>query len=95
MSDISKLIEALRVGEAGGTRGGEANPILPLGQPLAWVDGKLVKAPDPPKPAALTAQTDAPKTADKPAERAHESARTPAEGASPGSRQAEGGRDKK
>ena len=98
MSDISKLIEAMRVsGEAGGTRGGEANPILPLGQPLVWMDGKLVKAPDAPRPAALAAQTEAPapKAADKPAERAHESARTPAEGASPGPRQAEGGRDKK
>ena len=111
MSDISKLIEAMRVaGEGGGTRSGEANPILPLGQPVVWVDGKLVKAPDAPKIAELPV-AGAPKPADKPAERAeapkpaepakpperstHESARTPAEGGSPGPRQAEGGRDRK
>jgi len=49
MSDISKLIEALRVSTSGGTRSGEDNPILPLDQPVVVVDGKLMRAADAPK----------------------------------------------
>jgi hypothetical protein len=61
MSDISKLIEALRVSQSGGTRAGDDNPILPLDQPLVVVDGKLTRAADAPK-------AEEPAPAPKPAE---------------------------
>ena len=53
MSDISKLIEAMRVSQAGGAeaRAAADNPILPLDQPVVFDTEKneYVRATPPPK----------------------------------------------
>jgi len=82
MSDISKLIEAMRVSQEGGATRAAANPILPLDQPVVFDTEKneYVRAPDVPKVRTEEAKpADAPKAAEGGTSRPHEPAAKPPE----------------
>ena len=85
MSDISKLIEAMRLSQEGGATRAAANPILPLDQPVVFDTEKneYVRAPETPKvrseEAAAAKPADAPKAAEGGTSRPHEPAAKPAE----------------
>ena len=91
MSDISKLIEAMRLSQEGGATRAAANPILPLDQPVVFDTEKneYVRAPDVPKVVSGEPKpADAPKPAEggNPATRPHEPAAKPAEQPKPAER---------
>ena len=90
MSDISKLIEAMRVSQAGGAeaRAAADNPILPLDQPVVFDTEKnaYVRAPEPPKVRSEEAASGAPKPAEGGTSRPHEPAAKPAEQPKPAER---------
>ena len=87
MSDISKLIEAMRLSQEGGATRAAANPILPLDQPVVFDTEKneYVRAPETPKVRSEEA-SGAPKPAEGGSTRPHEPAPKPAEQPKPAER---------
>jgi len=89
MSDISKLIEAMRLSQEGGATRAAANPILPLDQPVVFDTEKneYVRATPPPKVVSGEPNpADAPKPAEGGTSRLHEPAAKPAEQPKPAER---------